>query len=436
MPDRLVLNMNIKIVIPDRAQYVLKKLDENGYDGYMVGGCIRDSILKRVPGDWDIATNALPSDVINIFGGENAIPTGIKYGTVTVIVDGEPFEVTTYRIDTGYSDFRRPDKIKFTSSIKEELGRRDFTVNAMAYNDKSGLIDLFGGLDDINRKLIRCVGSPDERFSEDALRMVRAARFAAQLGFEIDGATIDSINRNRGLLERISSERIMAELNKTLTGDFPHKIQLMFSSGLMEYIIPQAYSLYKGPDGDERLHRTIEVFANTMPHIPVRMAALLYCLGIKLREESHSILRKLRYDNSTINITGCLIENLEENMEDDERYIRRMLYKMGRENLEYLINIKMALSIADGSKEYRCRIESAMAMMDDIVARGECYSIKDLRVNGRDLTNAGFSGREVGNILVYLLDAVIDDPGLNYREKLMQMAEHYNKSQDIEGLPG
>lgn len=420
--------MDVKIGIPDRVQYILNKLYKNGYEGYVVGGCIRDSILQRIPGDWDITSNAMPSDLVDIFGEENTIPTGIKYGTVTVIVDGEPFEVTTYRIEAGYSDFRRPDNIKFTSSIKEELSRRDFTMNAMAYNGESGLVDLFGGIDDITKKTIRCVGNPDDRFSEDALRMVRAVRFAAQLGFEIDGKTLQSINKNRGLIEYISSERIELELNKMLISDFPHKIGLMFSSGLMEYIIPSIYSAYNIPGGEERLCKALDVIANTQPRIPIRMGVLLYSLGIDEKEESRAVLKSLRYDNNTINEVCCLIENYKENVMDDGRYIRRMLHKIGRENFENLIDINLAQSVVEGRSSHRHRMESVLAMVEEALKRGECYSLRNLSINGNDLKGMGFSGRDIGNILKYLLDAVIDNPELNYREKLLNMAQQYTKN--------
>lgn len=421
--------MSVKIVIPDKVEYILQKLNEKGYEGYVVGGCIRDSILGRPPKDWDIASNALPSDVVTIFGVENTIPTGIKYGTVTVILSGESFEVTTYRIDMGYSDFRRPDEIKFTSSIKEELGRRDFTINAMAYNRESGLIDLFGGLNDIERKMIRCVGNPDDRFSEDALRMVRVVRFAAQLGFQIDGKTLSSINKNSSILMWISSERIMVELDKSLVSDFPQKIEFLFSSGLMEYIIPAAWSLYNIPGGAEKLCRAIDIIKCTVPLVPVRMAVLLYCLGIRDRGETLSVLKKLRYDNSTINKVCCLIENYEENVVDDMKYIRHMLHRIGRENFANLIDIKMAEFAAEGRDFERQRAGLALDMMDDAVKRGECYSLRNLSINGKDLMEAGFSGRDVGNVLKYLLEAVMDEPEINCKEKLMQMAGQYRKDE-------
>lgn len=421
--------MNVKIAIPDKVEYIIQKLNQEGYEGFVVGGCIRDSILGRTPNDWDIATSALPDDVIDIFGEKNAVPTGLKYGTITVIVGGDAFEVTTYRIDMGYSDFRRPDKIKFTSSIKEELGRRDFTINAMAYNKKSGLIDLFGGLGDIEKGLIRCVGDPDDRFSEDALRMVRAVRFSAQLGFQIDDRTLSSINRNSSLLKWISSERIMVELNKALVSDFPQKIELLFSSKLIEYIMPCIWSSYNSADGKDQLYRALDIIQNTLPKVHIRMAVLLYCFDIKDKIESLPVLKKLRYDNRTIKKICCLLENYEENVLDDLRYVKRMLNKIGRENFADLVDIKMAEFAAEGRNDDRRMAESVLAMVDGVLRRGECYSLRNLSINGRDLMDAGFSGSDIGDVLEYLLEAVIDKPELNCREKLLQMAEQYRKNE-------
>lgn len=413
--------MKLKIELPENVQYILNRLYSSGFDGYVVGGCVRDSILGREPDDWDITTNALPCDVTSIFGEDNTIPTGIKFGTVTVLFGGNSFEITTYRIDRGYSDCRRPDEVEFTSSIDEELGRRDFTINAMAYNEESGLIDLFGGYDDLKGRSIRCVGNPDDRFKEDALRMMRAVRFAAQLGFTVDKSTLDSIRRNRDLIRKVSAERVNIELNKMLLSSNPSKMELLFSSGMITDILPEAEEAYREPQLFEDGIKVIERLQQ--PSLVTSMAVFLYSLrAARSSEEVRSILRRLKYDTETIKRISELIEFYEYTIVDDKKEIRRALSRMGEETFKDLLKIDIADSSALGQQDMDMLLD-VQCKMNEIIESDECYSLKDLAIDGRNLMQLGIGGREVGNLLKRLLDVVIDEPELNTKEKLIIRAK-------------
>ena len=478
--------MGIRIVLPDKVEYILQKLNENNYDGYVVGGCVRDSILGRQPGDYDIATNALPNRVSEIFGPKKTMPTGIKYGTVTVIVDGETFEVTTYRIDLNYSDGRRPDEVVFTSSVNQELARRDFTINAMAYNHRVGLIDLFKGVQDIKNRIIRCVGNPYERFNEDALRMMRAVRFAAQLGFEIEKNTLHAIFINKDLLAKVSSERIMAELNKILLSDNPAKVEILFLTGLMNFIMPEfiGVSTVKDYDGDNSYvdnngkdnydnednknndyddeddanaiawHNIAKSLNFIEPILHLRMTMLL--LGLlsgsfiqelmfvdmqekqkltqnELSKISERILRRLKYDNHIIAKVSSLIKYCSKDIEDDKISVRSLLGEMGEELLKDLITVKKAIyktrNKMHNEQENRI-LENVEKKINEIIINKECFTIKDLSINGCTLLEMGFKGVEIGNLLKLLLDKVIKDPGLNTNEKLIEILNTKVQTQD------
>ena len=406
----------MKIYIPQKVKSIMSKLEENGYEAYMVGGCVRDSLLGRNPKDYDIATNALPNDVIEIFGHHRTIPTGLKHGTVTVVMDGESFEVTTYRTDMKYTDGRRPDEVKFESSIEKDLSRRDFTINAIAYNDKNGLIDIYNGRRDLDNKIIRCVGEPDERFKEDALRMMRAIRFSAELGFNIEDNTMDAIIKNKERLSKVSMERVTFELNRIILSHNTEKIYLLIQTMLMDYIEPKFNPL------EPKSLKVLEFIENKLY---LRIAALFIICDMN-QYEARSILKRLKYDNNTTNKTVEIIKYSGLDIKEDTVYIRQNLSKMGLEVFLDILNLKIAFIMASESP---CidnginRIEKVKKAAEDVINRNECIGIKDLAVSGEDIVGLGLKGKYVGDMLDELLSMVIVDPELNKRERLISVAQ-------------
>lgn len=391
------------INIPKKVESIIECLEVNGYEAYIVGGCVRDSLLGKTPNDWDITTNATPNEIINIF--EKTIPTGIKHGTVTVLVDNIPFEVTTYRIDGEYSDGRHPDSVKFTESINEDLSRRDFTINAMAYNPKKGIVDIFDGCKDLNKKLIRCVGNPSSRFEEDALRMLRAIRFSAQLNFTIEEATINSIKEKSTLIKEVSIERIQSEINKIILFD-SSKLYLLKKVGLLEYIIPEMFD-----DLSEILIFTNNIESN----LHLKLTMLFRNMSL---DSTHDVLRRLRYDNKTINRVLMLSKYRDYNIEPDKISIKRILNKLGDLTLfEDLIKIKMA-NLSNENPE-TLNLLNIQKRANIIINQKECFLIKDLALNGKDLISIGVTrGREIGETLDKLLEIVIEKPELNNKDEL------------------
>ena len=381
------------IEIPRKVNTIISQLNASGFDAFIVGGCVRDSILGRVPGDWDVTTQAKPYDIKKIF--RPTIDTGIEHGTVTVLIQGEPFEVTTYRLDGDYSDKRHPDKVEFTNDLREDLLRRDFTINAMAYSDKTGIIDEFEGMKDLDAKIIRCVGNPDERFDEDALRILRAIRFAAQLGFEIEQDTYDAIARHASDLQYVSKERILVELTKTLESAHPEKIRLLWDLGIVPYI-SENFGLIKKSDA------------------PRSWAELMKDLN---SDEVYLILKELKADNETVRCAQVIAEEYKNDIDPSEVGVRKLLMKIGPELYDLLIDIKKR-----STKDPDGIIEKAQRTKEGIFARGDCYSLKQLAVSGADLIAAGYKqGPELGAKLAELLDAVIATPQLNTKEKLMKL---------------
>lgn len=391
------------INIPKKVESIIECLEVNGYEAYIVGGCVRDSLLGKTPNDWDITTNATPNEIINIF--EKTIPTGIKHGTVTVLVDNIPFEVTTYRIDGEYSDGRHPDSVKFTESINEDLSRRDFTINAMAYNPKKGIVDIFDGCKDLNKKLIRCAGNPSSRFEEDALRMLRAIRFSAQLNFTIEEATINSIKEKSTLIKEVSIERIQSEINKIILFD-SSKLYLLKKVGLLEYIIPEMFD-----DLSEILIFTNNIESN----LHLKLTMLFRNMSL---DSTHDVLRRLRYDNKTINRVLMLSKYRDYNIEPDKISIKRILNKLGDLTLfEDLIKIKMA-NLSNENPE-TLNLLNIQKRANIIINQKECFLIKDLALNGKDLISIGVTrGREIGETLDKLLEIVIEKPELNNKDEL------------------
>ncbi|MCT4596702.1 MAG: CCA tRNA nucleotidyltransferase [Vallitalea sp.] len=445
---------DIKIKIPNYAKYIIDKLSENGYEAYVVGGCVRDSLIGKTPNDWDITTSALPQQVKKIF--TKTIDTGLKHGTVTILVDKEPIEVTTYRIDGEYEDNRRPRTVEFTRNLIEDLKRRDFTINAMAYNDKDGLIDAFNGLEDLKKRVIKCVGKPWERFNEDALRMLRAIRFSAQLGYDIDDETNNAIKECSALIQNVSMERIQIELSKTLISQEPGKFMKIYECELMEYILPEFITCignsqnhpYHSYDIHEHLIKSVEAIK---PDRALRWTMLLHDIGkpeTKTTDEegidhfyghielsammASNILKRLKFDNKTINKVVRLIKVHDYRINNSPKTIRKAIKKIGDDLFLDYLSVQRADIMAQNINKMDSRLQmldSIRNQYDEIKALSQCVSIKELKVNGKDLIENGIKeGKQIGYILNELLDVVIIDPDKNQKETLLQIANDIVKT--------
>lgn len=394
----------MEIKIPAPAEEILTKLNENGYEAYVVGGCVRDMILGREPGDWDITTSALPEQVKQVF--RRTVDTGIQHGTVTVMMGDEGYEVTTYRIDGEYADGRHPDSVTFTPSLTEDLKRRDFTVNAMAYNGNTGLVDEFGGMEDLGRGIIRCVGEPMDRFSEDALRILRAIRFSAQLGFAIEGRTYEAIRAIAPNMVHVSKERIQAELTKLLLSPHPGHISMVYETGISPYV---SETFHKVP-----LLGMPSVPAQVPPVRHMRWAAFLRkCMP----DEAVKILKDLKLDNDTINRVRTLISWQDYGLGPDKYSIRIAMSRMEPDLFDDLLEFRMCLSEAGARQD----LAHTALLVDEIRRAGDCISLKTLAVGGNDIIKAGIRpGREVGLTLARLLEMVLEDPARNTKEYLLQ----------------
>lgn len=394
--------------IPQNAQRILTELNKCGYEAYVVGGCVRDSIIGLVPHDWDICTSAMPEQIIEVFGGYKIIPTGLKHGTVTIVIDGEQYEVTTYRIDGEYEDNRHPADVIFTNSLKEDLKRRDFTINAMAYNPTAGLVDYFGGKKDIKNKLIRCVGNPNDRFNEDALRILRAARFAITLGYDIEPKTLRFIYENKTLLKNISKERINSELIKSLVSGYS-----IVLGELLQVVVPEL---------------TKEMIQNAMTMVGVFDTPLNVRLALLLNfdeEKQKEIMQRLKFDNKTIK-NVCGIRKLVYDIRNcDEEFVPQITMKR---ILNYNDTIAGDVIVALRCTSY---LDSSMVFykfarkLDECLpkCKTECYKIAHLNVNGDDMKSLEYSGREVGYMLDRLLNEVINGNIDNEHNTLMGYAK-------------
>ena len=442
----------MEILIPKDAKSIIDKLSEAGYEAYIVGGCVRDCLLGLTPDDWDITTNALPEQVKEHF--RRTIDTGIEHGTVTVMIGNEGYEVTTYRSDGAYSDGRHPDKVTFVPSLEEDLKRRDFTINAMAYNDSEGLVDLFGGRDDIARRTVRCVGNADERFSEDALRMMRAVRFAAKLGYAIDEEALSSIKKLAPTLSKVSAERITTELTKLLTSDHPEMLEVLYETGLTKVFFPELDKAYDTPQ--IHLHHCYDVGRHIVESVRaskndriVRFAMLLHDIGkpdtltvddkgithfhghpelsAKMGEE---IMRRWKLDNDTIFRVCRLIRHhdMGKGKNCTPAFTRKAVSVM-EDDFPRLLEVMKADVLAQSEyqrQEKLSNIENFRKEYERIVSEHECCSLKELAVGGRDLIELGISpGPVMGEILGKLLDKGIEDPGSNNRDTLLSLAKEY-----------
>ena len=440
--------MNINT--PESVDFILNTLNQNNYQAYIVGGAVRDSLLNRKIKDWDIATDATPDKIQLLFN--KTLPTGLKHGTVTVIVGKEQHEVTTFRVDGDYSDGRHPDRVVFTDDLMEDMSRRDFTINGMGYNKQMGLVDPFGGLYDIEHKIIRCVGNPNDRFTEDALRMMRAIRFDCQLDFSIESSTLSAIAKNSGLIQKVSAERIQDELNKILVTDRVNKgIYILYSSRLLDYILPELTDCF-GVSQNTPYHftdvgrHTLFTLFNIAPILNLRLTMLLHDIGKASTktiaengvehfyghqqvsyDKSIEIMKRLRYDNGTIDTVSTLILHHMDEIIPSKRVVRRFLNRLGIDLFLNLLEVKIADYYGQSPEFYKSRHREIMEVgkiLDEILNEKEAFSLKDLAVNGDDLIENGFQeGKELGIVLAGLMELVIDDPELNKREILLRRAK-------------
>ncbi len=458
-----------KINLPDKVQYIIQQLSAHNFEAFAVGGCIRDSLLGRTPQDWDITTNADPLQVKQLF--PHTFDTGIEHGTVTVVLDHEGFEVTTYRIDGDYEDARHPKQVEFTKDLTEDLRRRDFTINAMAYNDSAGLIDVFGGISDIEQKVIRCVGDADERFDEDALRIMRAVRFSAQLDFSIEPHTLNAVALHAKELCKISAERIRTELTKLLVSAHPERLLTASELGLTKIFLPEFDKMLETAQetphhiynvGMHTIHaliylakkenspETMEGCINEKSRTALRYAALLHDVGkpdaktFSADKTAHfyhhadigapmtvEILRRLKFDNETINTVSHLVKLHDyryapEGKKVSMRTVRRAINRIGTDYLELLFQLQEADLNAQNPAllpDKLRQLSEAKMLSKEVLASNQCVSLKDLAVNGSDLIQAGFlPGKMMGEILAALLDHVLEYPEANVRENLIALA--------------
>jgi tRNA nucleotidyltransferase (CCA-adding enzyme) len=395
--------------IPADVKKIMEQLNKKGFEAYAVGGCVRDTILGKVPGDWDITTDARPADVKALF--RRTIDTGTEHGTVTVMIGKTGYEITTYRVDSVYSDGRHPDSVTFTPSLAEDLKRRDFTMNAMAYSERDGLKDLFGGQEDIRCRVIRCVGNPDERFQEDALRILRAVRFSAQLGFEIEEETWEALKRHAPNLVHVSKERIFAELNKTLLSDHPEKLKLVFDAGMAPFVSPSFAGLQP---------------AETVSLLPkkkyVRWAAVLAGTS---PEHVRKLLRELKSDNETTDGAADLTALLKKRPPENKPAVRKLLSRTGPERYDELMLLYrtgFGQNMPENPEEGKRLLEDAERMKEEVMRDGDCRNLKMLSVTGKDLMEAGVRpGKEIGETLERLLEVVFEHPEYNTKEKLLSL---------------
>lgn len=440
------------IKLPDGVKEIITKIEEAGYEAYAVGGCVRDSLLGREPNDWDITTSAMPEEVKKLF--KKTFDTGIQHGTVSVLLNKEIFEVTTYRIDGEYEDARHPKDVVFTRELKEDLLRRDFTINAMAYNPSKGLVDLYGGMDDLNNKVIRCVGNPYDRFSEDALRIMRAVRFASQLDYKIEENTKKAIQELSGNLTKISVERIQTELVKMMVSDHPEYIKLAWELGITKVIMPEFDDAMECEQNNPNHaysvgEHTLRVLKGLPNDKALRLAGLFHDLGkVKTKvtddngvdhfpghpkmsaEIAHNIFRRLKFDNDTDERVCHIVETHDWTIGASPRHMRRYMNRIGSDLFPEMFDFNYADIGAQSDYKREEKLNNLEALKKEyerIIENDECVSLKDLKVTGADVIEAGVPmGREVGVMLSYLLDLVLEDPSKNNKETLLLLIKEKN----------
>ena len=437
----------MRIQLPDKVHKIINTLEEAGYEAYAVGGCVRDSILGREPDDWDITTSAKPEEMKRLF--PRTVDTGIKHGTVTVLLGGEGFEVTTYRIDGTYEDGRHPSEVTFTASLKEDLRRRDFTINAMAYNERDGLVDLYGGLADIENQVIRCVGNAEERFDEDALRMLRAVRFSAQLGYRIDETTGEAIKALAPNLQKISAERIQVELVKLVISPHPDYLRNAYELGITAQVLPEFDLCMETPQrhkhhcydvGEHILHSMLGV----EPDKVLRLGMLFHDIGkpqtltidpdgtthnkrhpFEGEKITRKVMRRLKFDNDTTDKVTKLVLYHDYDIAPTEAGVRRAVNRIGEEIFPMIFTVRRADIAAQSDymrEEKLAKVAYIEKLYRGILSRKEAVTLKDLAISGNDLIAEGMPpGRQIGETLSALLERVLDDPSLNTKEILLKL---------------
>lgn len=399
----------MKIILPDDVKSIISRLISNGYEAYAVGGCVRDSIIRRVPGDWDITTSARPEEVKKLF--KHAINTGIQHGTVTVMLHRTGYEVTTYRLDGEYEDGRHPKNVEFTKSLTEDLKRRDFTINAMAYNDDSGLVDEFDGRGDLQAGIIRCVGNPAERFGEDALRMLRAIRFSAQLGFEIERDTAAAIKELAPSIAKVSKERIHTEFGKILLSPHPEYMGRVYEYGLSSYTLPEL-------DRISERETALGLVAKVPAKLFFRYASLLYGLGA---DGVRNALKTLKLDNRTVDGAARLsgLHGMEPVC--DETELRRLASRCGTDCFWDALEFEARYYEVTRQAALAEKIERERRIFKAITDRGDCLDTKNLAIDGAALIACGIEpGKDVGRLLKEALELVLEKPELNTKEQLLE----------------
>lgn len=438
------------IIIPQHALTVVERLERYGYEAYVVGGCVRDSLMGRCPKDWDVCTNALPEEVLRVFKRFHVIKTGLQHGTVTVMVDKQPVEVTTFRIDGNYTDNRHPDSVNFVSRVEEDLARRDFTINAMAYNPARGLVDAFGGQEDLQARIIRCVGEPDARFNEDGLRILRALRFAARYDFGIETETAFSMHRNRHLLENVSVERIFTELKGILAGEGVLGMMQAFPD-IFSIIIPELAPAVGFEQHNP--HHCYDVWTHTAHAVQaapadevLRLALLLhdiakpatftmgedgkghfYSHGEKGAEMARDIMLHLKSDTATLQTVVTLVREHDSMLPTTAPGMRRLIGRMGVETIRQLMEVKQADMAAQSTHERpqkQATLREARLLLEDVLDEAPAFTVGDLKVNGRDLMELGVKpGPAMGDILKTLLTEVQDELLPHTREAQLARAK-------------
>lgn len=441
----------MKLSLPKSVSFVIDTLENAGFECFAVGGCVRDSLSLREVNDWDFTTSATPNEIIECFCDYTTIDIGKDFGTICVVINGQNFEITTYRTDGDYTDSRHPDTVTFSKNLSDDLSRRDFTINAMAYNDRVGLVDEYGGLNDLNLGVIRCIGDADTRFNEDALRILRALRFASVFSYSIESNTSESILKNKDKLSLVSSERITKELTKLLCGKSVDFILRRYKD-VIAVIIPEVSGMFNfnqnTPHHNKDLWRhTVSSVKNVEPLEVLRVAMLLHDIGKPMtaftdkKGVSHfpnhqklgaamasAILKRLKFKNSFISTVSMLIENHDNRLECVGADIKRCMRDLGADNTRLLLSIQRADILAQSAymrAQKLSTLDAVCAEFERILQSGECYSLDTLQVNGKDIIHLGVSSGElIGAILKELLNKVIDGEVKNEKESLLLYAKN------------